>query len=271
MTTQPERIASLETHEKFHWMALVAVATIGCAWLSWASVTLFSIKADLQALKQDIADHGFGQIVADLKKPKSADQLRANLTTITAQIQTDRVEGKQPDKNKVDTLSKALAQVIQRDPQLPEAWQAAGELISYRSSSGSSEVALPPCQPEGDYVQIQPMLFTQAPPDRNLGIFVGFYFQNCTLVLDGPSPILQPSTMQVILRQKDSVGLVLTNVHVVYHGGDILPVRAIAFTNCTFDFQLYSKPPSSAPNLMNALLTAPNPHEMKFLLLPQSS
>lgn len=51
MATQPERIASLETHSNWHWTALAAVAAVGLAWLSWVSLTLISVKGDVQAVR----------------------------------------------------------------------------------------------------------------------------------------------------------------------------------------------------------------------------
>ena len=58
MATQPERIASLETHRFWHWVALCVVAATGLGWLSWASLTLVSMKGDVQAIKQKIKDGG---------------------------------------------------------------------------------------------------------------------------------------------------------------------------------------------------------------------
>ena len=78
MPTQIERIASLETHRLWHWAALAAAA----AWLSWISITLISIKTDMQAVKQKIHDGGLGDIVSKLENPSSPADLTRNLAIV---------------------------------------------------------------------------------------------------------------------------------------------------------------------------------------------
>ena len=50
--------------------------------------------------------------------------------------------------------------------------------------------------------------------------------------------------------------LILDHVRITYLGSEIIPVNSIQFTNCTFDLQIGSTPPSSGRGLAKQLLTA---------------
>jgi hypothetical protein len=198
MATQPERIASLEAGRKGQWIALVAVATVGVGWMGWISIMLFGMKGDMQAVKQKLKDGGTGDIVSELRQPKSPDQLRASLSTVVAQVQTAKAEGKKPDEKKIAALSGAVAEVIKRDSTTPEAWQAAGELISYRSELPAQAAQIAefsshqPCTGQTDMDAINRLAFPKGItagglPVERMGDTVGLLDHDCTIQLDGKS------------------------------------------------------------------------------------
>ena len=85
------------------------VAAAACtAALIWC----YHLGAKVTAVEQQLADGGNAKIVAELKSPKSSAQLQANLSTVIAQVQTARVDGKQPNAKKVNALSDALSEVV---------------------------------------------------------------------------------------------------------------------------------------------------------------
>ena len=79
--------------------------------LLWA----WFITNNVIAIKQQLADDGNKQIVAELTNPESPQQLQANLSTVVAQVRSVRVNGKKPDPKKIAGLSNAVAQVIRQD------------------------------------------------------------------------------------------------------------------------------------------------------------
>lgn len=264
MASQLERLASLETSTKLIlWAGGIAI-TILTGWIAWATVSLVAIQ-------QSIADGGTTKLVSELKAPKSEEQLKANLTTVSAQIQTAQVQKKRPDPSKVDALSGAVAKVILSDPQIPEAWQTASLLISYRTPPPVA--APPPCTPNGNVISLLPEVSPNLPSGRNALLFVGFILSNCTLALDGPSPIFSDQAFQFALNPAHKgiiATLILRNVHVIYKGGPLPNVRAIVFKNCTFEFQTNKRAPGAAPSLMEAILSTPIKSPIKFLNLPHT-
>jgi hypothetical protein len=203
-----------------------------------------------------VQDHGLGQIVSDLKNPKSPDQLRASLSVVTAQVQTARAEGKQPNKLKIAPLNQAVAQVIRTNPRVPEAWQAAAALISYSALGVVPSNVSEPCGMGKSVTMI-------STPDSRGRINYGLHFLNCTVVLDDASDITDSGGFKHLQtlntpHQGDFI-LKFENAHVVYRGGMILPVDKAIFVNCTFEFQMYALPPPRGRALTGLLLAAQDP------------
>lgn len=242
---------------KFLPTAAIAVGLGAMGWCWHINDRINTVEQKITAIEQELADGGNAKLVAELRAPKSTEQLQANLATITAQIQTARVNGEQPDAKKVEALSKALAQVVQKNPQLPEAWQVAGELISYRAI---------PAKPASTLAECSPVVFTGM-PQQDWRIPVLLQLQNCTIALDDLAQ-LSPKLMGLLARDQGQVyksALLLRNVHVVYRGGAIaLPVRALIFNNCTFEFDLDGSPPAPGNSLTETLLVATDIRDVSF-------
>jgi hypothetical protein len=282
MADLTERTASLEAHRTWYWKALSCLAVLGFGWLTWASLAIISIKGDMQAIKQKIKDGGLGDIVSELKEPKSNQQLQANLSTVTAQIQTARINGEHPDEKKVEALSGALSQVVRHNPDLPEVWRAASELISYRSlnvpldqRTGVSDVNLPNCTDSAP----NPMRVTEVGPGGTIKKISSPYYENCKLTLDSA---VDDDRINFLVR-KGFPGIEFRHCLIVYKGGNFMLITfvklndvqlagghgrgasmsysgpSMIFTQCKFDFSISNQISAGAQEFLEALLVQPGP------------
>lgn len=234
---------------------------LGLVWLGGLSGYLYLQHGDIRAIKQSIADHGLGQIVSDLNAPKSPAQLQASLSTVVAQVQTARADGKAPNKEKVAALSSALSDVVQKNPTLPEAWKAASELISYRTSEAIASSSAQ-CDGPESIGSIDP---NDHFDPNNITIPVAVY-RNCTMDI-GDIAGYQNGKLSNAVR---SIGkkdvyftLALDHVHVIYRGGPVIPVALFVFSNCSFDFQLNGPPPPQGERITKTLLASENPENVR--------
>ena len=252
-----KRLAILEDREGRESVWLKVIMTIlGTVVLGFGS-WMWYITTNVVAIKQQLADGGNKQIVAELRTPKSPQQLLANLSTVIAQVQTARSDGKAADLEKVSSISSALAEVIQRNPNLPEAWQAAANLVDYKYQSPRSAPlvnCLDTLPGTGGFDRMQTtdgvIDFPNLSGPQTPGWMSHVYLGNCTLKLDDDGTFDSTSVGKFFAEvrkhhpQASRFVLVLENAHVTYSGGNILPVTEIQFTNCTFDLT----PPASLPN-----------------------
>jgi hypothetical protein len=263
MATQPERLAALETNVKaIKGIAFILVPLI-LGWAAYMTVNVISMK-------QALVDGGYAKLVAQLEKPASTEQLRANLSTVVAQVQTARVNATRPNLKKVKALSDAVSNVVTNQPTLPEAWQAAAQLISYRSdSAGLLPDAHAPCgesnNPGGIHVH-----FTGGPPGADM---VGsIVLSNCTLDLDRATSVWASLSSQVEAKTLNGETitdwhLFLHNVIVHYSGGPLLYVGQITCDHCVFDFRFQIAPPPIGRRMTETLLASNDINDV-FLDLP---
>jgi hypothetical protein len=236
---------------------VVGLAVLGWCWRINDRITTSDKK--ITAIEQQLADGGSARLVAELRSPKSPEQLQANLSTVVAQVQTARANGKKADQKKVEALSGAVSEVVGKDPQLSEAWQAAGELISFRAPVLGS---LNPCA-KPEYVRFVTNTGEFGP---NIKRMAQFYFKDCVLVLNDKLDFMNSEAYhQFVNTPGAGIGLGLLNVRIVYRGGPIMPVDTIAFVGCTFDFQIQAPPPPTARPLTQTLLAASNINDVKFV------
>jgi hypothetical protein len=237
---------------------LLAAMVSGIGW--W----VFFVTTNITAMKQQLTDGGNKQIVAELQNPKSPDSLRANLSTVIAQVQVAQVEGRKPVANKVIPLSDAIAKVVASPTAPSEAWQAASQLISYRSSSLDGGP-----NPSNTCVLGKGFIGPDGPvkPAKSLEPDEVFTFtlhlSNCTLLLDDPhiresEPYKHMADKVIELgmpQDRVRVVLVLNNVHIVYEGGEI-PAQRIVCQGCTFDLKLFSAPTQQGKEMIHTLLAS---------------
>jgi hypothetical protein len=142
MATLQERVAVLEERsnnkpQSNPLMVGLAVALLGgIGW--WA----FYVTTSIIAIKQQLRDGGSKELVTELTHPASEEQLRANLSLVAAQANVARLK-KQPPTVQTTMVSDAVAQVLQKNSGVPEAWQAAAQLIALRIPEPTSPP--PPC------------------------------------------------------------------------------------------------------------------------------
>jgi hypothetical protein len=259
MAPQPERIASLETAAAIaKWVLGIFIPLV----IGWGAY----ITMNVIAMKQQLADGGNTKLVTELKAPKSPDQLRANLSMVSAQIQTAKANGTKPDAKKVQALSTALSQVVQRDPELPEAWQTAFQLVSYRFQLAQ----IPPDSELRNCLDAPKSLTEFAGTLREEGDNVAKHrpghFQlvssNCVLNLDSNSAFESTSGWQFFREVNErapgnGVHFDLFNAIVTYSGNGLIPFDGLKCTNCVFELKPSSAiPPRRGQALTDQLLTA---------------
>ena len=228
----------------------VAVLTIGIGAFTWC----YNIGVQVGKLEQADLQRGV-ELVSELKAPKSQQQLQANLTTITAQIETAKADGKPPDASKVQPLSSVLSNVVRNNPDMPTAWNAAMELVNYRFQPTSQDISrLPDClnlPSMGSRPEVQgppgadgiPTHHPRAGPivaQEWKGMVVA---QNCRLDLDDSGNFASSGAakdFEDAKRQAPGINyyiLEVTSAYVTYKGGKLLPINEIRFKNCSFQIQ----------------------------------
>lgn len=252
MASQPERIASLETTASIAKWVLGIFIPLVIVWGAFVTMNVI-------AMKQQLADGGNTKLVTELKSPKSPDQLQANLSTVVAQIQMARVEGKPPDEKKVAALSGALAKVVQDSPSLPEVWQAAAQLVDYKFQPKQTDESLPNCldmvppeAPEVDRIQTPDgaVDYPNFSGPQTQGWMAHIYLGKCVLDLDDEGDFDNTSVGKYFQRvrkhhpQAAIFIIVVQDAVIKYSGGKMLPVSAIQFANCAFEIV----PPVSLPS-----------------------
>ena len=250
MASQPERIASLETTASIAKWVLGIFIPLVIVWGAFVTMNVIAIK-------QQLADGNNTKLVTELETPKSPQQLQANLTTVTAQIQTARVNGIKPNEKKVVALSRAISQVVVHNPDLPEAWHATTELISYRSEiAHPTPEHLPSCNFQG----IQPeMREWERKPNGDITMGVGFFFSNCSMKLEDVPALTMPEDKVPFkwVHFVDGISrftVYLTNGEVIYGGGQLQHESGFAFKNCAFNLQTISIPDNAAQAVLVAAL-----------------
>ena len=245
----------VDNNIKFFW----GVVAFGFVWLGAVSLELWTIHGQL-------ADGGNTKLITELKTPKSPEQLRANLSMVSAEIQTARANGTKPDAKKVQALSSALSQVVQRNPSLPEAWQTAFQIVSYRSEPIETRISgdLPNCL--SDPHALDQFRNTLREYGGNPEAFsTGFFYvraKDCTLDLDANYAYESTPGWQFLKEVNEKFPgtgnrFQLKNVIIIYSGGRLIPLDTLECTGCVFKLNTPSAiPPKEGQEIANQLLTA---------------
>jgi hypothetical protein len=196
------------------------------------------------------------RLVAELIAPRSGDQLLASIAELNSQTQVSHAGGRVPDQWKMLKLSGALYRVLLAHPELPEAWRAAGSRIAIR--------AVPNIPAPSEVCGRQHNLGNNISDLPSIDHKVLPKYSNCTIVLDDAPQIVNSNPIFFKRRSAQQANesrrplLRLQNAHVIYRGGQILPIDALACIDCTFEFDILSAPPKRGRSLMRALLIAPD-------------
>jgi hypothetical protein len=215
-----------------------------------------------------------GATLRGIESPSSRPELDANLALLTGQIRVDQVNGKKPKPENIEKISAAVQAASIRNPDDPEVWRAAMQLVGYKfnSSSGSPSIILPDCldnaekhngdllfDKQGNTIDTLPSGTFKEP------IFVRYNVHNCNLSLDYSGDFYATwvgQNLQEIRREHPSVRAILltaTGAHVSYSGGPLLPFSRIDFMNCTFDIKSSENPPNKNGRSITTQLLAASP------------
>ncbi|MGO8717836.1 MAG: hypothetical protein ACLQMO_01300 [Acidobacteriaceae bacterium] len=264
MAPVPERLATIETTlhhiKRILWISLLPI-------LGWGGY----ITVNVITLRQAVADSGT-KLVAELKAPKSTQQLQANLIAVTAQIQTARVEGKKPNPQKIKALSGAVATAVQENPELDEGWRAAALLASYRTSDLlKNPSALPDCDINQ---KAHAVLASEVREIPGAGGGMGYLFKNCRLYLDKLPPG-KPIKTSFGPGHTDYIGnyAFVINCEIVLTDSGIAESSIVTFVtfNCRFDYQIEHKPPPFSQQFLLTSLEARDPGQISLSLRTQNS
>jgi hypothetical protein len=214
----------------------------------------FAMYGDIKAIKQNLRDHG-SEIVESIEHSKTTDQLAANLALASAQIRVARVEHREPDSTKLASLQHAIVDAEGEHQDLPAAWSAAAELISYRSSSLHG---FPGHLPQCDLVNLKPESREWRLANGVVMGTAGYYLSNCSLRLEDVPPLAVTDAGPFHVKSPDTILLVvsLTNGEVIYDGGPIRHGGGFVFVNCTFDLRTEGVPTGAARQILAAALTS---------------
>jgi hypothetical protein len=247
------------------------------AWLAWLSIMLFSVKGDPQAIKQKIKDGGLGDIVSKLENPSSRQELAANLALVSSQVRLDRAEEKEPDREKMSTLRSAVVKAAAQNPDVPEVWQAASQIVSFRTANLQVHRSLPLC----DTAHALPEERWRAVADGRWVAEVGYFYSHCTLDLatlppqdkkgtyhfgiidDGRSGTDRSEHISVLhiepAEQYAQLPVYVDNGLVVSLNGEIpFGNSTFVFTNCKFELSVQSVPDRPLRELLLAGLSQPD-------------
>lgn len=247
-----QRVTAVETELRIWGKVIGGFSTagllVGMGALGWS----VHIGNKVTAIEQQLVDGGNTKLVSELKLPKSPQQLQANLTMVTAQIRTARANGTKPNAQKVAALSDALSAVVQKDPNLPEAWQAATELVTYRSTQPATIQKA--CFGKSMSSVLNNSVNGIKLPDSLSDI-------DCSIDLGDiesfkSNPDIKDLKLNLDGTLSSPLGIELTHAHVIYHGGPIIPFTILRCVACTYDFGFSTPPPVPAQKLTRQLLIA---------------
>lgn len=193
-------------------------------------------------------------LAEQLEKPRSAAALDANLEKLSLPAEMDRVLGSDPGRWKLFRLEQAVYNVLIEHPEKVEAWQLAAAMISRREPiNGQTPPRICGADRDGEPNKGKP-----------LSVYIGVLpkYQDCTIVLDdapqivNSSSLFSASSLKQYARGSRRPLLQLRRAVVIYKGGEILPVDSIGCEQCSFVFDLHSKPPLRGRFLVRSLLEA---------------
>ena len=222
---------------------LIGVAITAIIWCNKLSTKVAVIESG-----------GDTKLITQLEKPKNQQQLQAALATVNAQVQTARADGKKPDSHRVQALSSLVSNVVVRQPELAEGWQAAAALVSYRGVSSPDVNTNKPCIGSGG-----PLSASITRDDSPAKDYEGLHFDDCTLTLDDSFTKSASEGLARIVGGRSVPSIIKFNrVRLIYRGGSLPKADLYLLIGCTFDFQFSTPPLPLGEQLTKTLLQARN-------------
>jgi hypothetical protein len=202
---------------------------------------LNNMSTDIQSIQGELARMSlFNHAALPLTDFKST------LPDLSSAIATVREQKLVVSPNVMADIQKKL---VATDDNSPGYWQAASQLITYRSMPAGTK-------PSND----RPCRDMNVVIDRERGVdgvYEHIEMSNCTFDLDN-----NPGFAWNGLPGYEY--LVLHNVRVRYRGGAIHDIGRVMFDRCTFEFQISAPPPIPAQHLTETLLAASDISKVSF-------
>jgi hypothetical protein len=209
--------------------------------------------ADWRSLSPILAPHLQRAIDANLDvalhdTSLQASQSLADVETKTAGLRNLKAQLPPEDVTKTAAL---LERVVDLHPEAASAWQAAAQMISYRSDLRGQPPALPSCfatQGAGGW-RVANMVMSYHDCELDL---------NDIKLFDAIVPkIWQPGNVEYENAARIVPTIQLTNGIVTYSGGQMIRMQRLFFQNCFFDLRFPQKiPPPPGRALTQQLLVA---------------
>jgi hypothetical protein len=184
----------------------------------------------------------------------SREDFRKQLPQIKNTLQAATVaEAKVPERM-TQTIQSKLLSVPDREPVF---WETASALVDYTSAL---RVSFAPRGTVDCYSTFG--MYEPHPPSFNSRRNV-MKVDSCTLFIDdvkkfNDSEFGKHFHAEVAAGVTDILILDLTNVHIVYRGGETIPYSALHCENCTYSFEAPIVPPSRGQILIHGALIASN-------------
>jgi hypothetical protein len=177
----------------------------------------------------------------------SEAQLRRNLSVSATLVQSAREEKRKSDSASVTKVGQELVGVLDAHPVVSEGWQAAAELVSYRSDlrTGFQSKKLRDCFDDQGSQDVE---FTN--PNYWTGIH-DVLMTKCSLDISNVDGFWKSRFGLGLTKLESTVGhpvpfrIFLNEVTLVYRGGDVIPAFYIGCSNCIYDFQIQNQIPST--------------------------
>lgn len=218
-----------------------------------------------------LTTHGDLKLLSSISDPASTpESVRANLSFVKAQIQSEAAAGKKASPEKLAKVAATLSTVVQKQPDIPEAWQAASALISaapvvYDPSAIPTDLlerAGPPVPNLGDCTE-RPFNFERNEATADLekqrpNVVEALVLHDCTINLGDPDAF-DASSLMMKLKERYAgknlmIMLALVRVKVIYHGGALIPAKVLGAYGCSYDFSVQMAPPPPGRRLFASVL-----------------
>ena len=283
MATQPERIAALEDFRKSHSTTFYWVLGGLAAWLATITIWLFTMKGDVQAIKQRVADGGTATIVSELKSDTHLESTVGKLNIIQGNIQLAAARHSPPDQEKLKQIVSAVVDSAKRFPLSAAPWQTVATLASYRTADLIKNALV---RPACDINQVPHTIDPSEVPSNAMhfgnSIGIGFVFKNCTLRMDHlPPGHLVTTTTTAAVNIGDHIipaGTKITGSYFAYlidcdvvlgnSGIADSPIVAFWLIDCRQQYYFEGVPPPQTQRFLLASVNADNPGMFDFKTNP---
>ena len=211
--------------------------------------SIMLLTATVAPQLQKAIDDSLVSVLSSQTLPSKANDVLAQVASDTRSLRS--LEAKLPS-NKVAQTSSTLEKALRSYPDSLPGWDAAAEMVSYRSGLREPMRQLPDCYATegGGGAHLADLVMRYHDCNLNLNDVAGFNAVATKIYQPGPDGKIK-AWGQV------SETILLTNGNVSYSGGQLIGIQRLSLQNCTFDLLGPSSlPPTRGRALTNQLLLA---------------